>query len=169
MCELAPEDLVKLKRINVWLWQYPRNRRNMGDLCFTATPNGCRSMAGIMRLLVEGVLPRKSLDLPTLTEDDADCISYERPFINYDRLTLTFDEDATGPAAFVVAKGSKQVHVTLSPNGIASLTQMLDEVSGGRGDFTVPIIINGRPGTVFYWPCMGHLYKIREPEHPFPE
>ena len=164
MCDASPEE-----QVNVWLWQYPQNRNNMGDVCLTATPRGCKSLQEVLHWVVAGEARQKTLSLPTLSERDADCISLERPFIAFHRLEVRSSDVAAEFVQVDVNFDQRTVSMTVTPASISTLDDVLSEVAKQQGDWYVPIKFGDSPGTLWYWPCMGHTHTVREPESSFPE
>lgn len=159
----------EVEQVNVWLWQYPHNRSNMGDICFTATPCGCKALQKVLHWVAEGEARQRTLSLPTLTERDADCISFERPSITFHRLEVQYGDVAAEFVQVDVDCDQRTVLIAVTPASVSTMDDVLSEVAEQQGDWYVPIKFGDSPGTLWYWPCMGHTHKVREPESSFPE
>ena len=158
-----------LAHLDIWLWEYPHNRRNYPGVHFTARSAACDVIAELLtRLRDTPGGGRRSIPLRPLKRADAAKISGNKLYHSFDQLQLAVVPLRDELQQMSVRAEDQRVVIEITTARLDDLLQGLRDVQAGTGDYSIAPREDSKHGLtvgtldresqpLWFWPCFGHL------------
>lgn len=151
----------RFRRLNLYFWELHPHESD--EIHFSGTVLGCRGLVQVLEFVVSVGSKGFRIELPGMTEADACWWRFARS------LVIRYDADCDEKMVINWERGSDLVEFMVSEGALAGWKKVLGEVEEGRGDDCREVVYLGVSGELWYWPCLGHERKARDPDLMFGE
>ena len=158
-----------LSNLDLWIWEYPDNRKYYPGIHLTGRPAACDAVEEwLVRLLVTPGGGRKSIPLRPLRSADVGRISGKLPYRGFSKLQLAVIPERDELQQMSIRTEGELAIVEVTPARIDDLIQGIRDVRAGTGDYAIRPHLDQANGhesgqidreslCLWFWPCFGHL------------
>ena len=159
----------ELSNLDLWMWEYPDNRKNYPGIHLTGRPAACDALKEwLVRLRDTPGGGTRTIPLLALKPEDIAKISGTLRYRGFSKLELTVTPERDDLQQMSIRQEGERVILEITSMGIGELLRGIQDVRTGTGDYSIRPQADRAVGhklgrldreslCLWFWPCIGHL------------